>query len=251
MDERPFRHRRLVFAAPHPDDAAFASGGLLAEAARRGMAITIVTFCTRTFYVDGQKGGDLDGPTARRRAEEEAYAALLGPTCRLVYRDYLDAIVRRDGGLEAVFDETWSDPEDPELAGRVAGDLALACREEGTALLLPLGLGHHADHLLVRRAGLGMERPPGVEAIYLWEDLPYAIDYEDAQIRQMAAEVAAGAGYRAEPLDIFYPGFGPIKQKGMDCYGSQDGDGGVSALTLKCGLRLRPDGGEERCWLLS
>ncbi|MEO5336046.1 MAG: PIG-L family deacetylase [Magnetospirillum sp. WYHS-4] len=248
MDESIFRHRRFLVAAPHPDDAAFACGGMLGEAVRRGRAIAIATFCTRTFYVDGQRNGDLDGPTALRRREEESYAALLGPACGLHYFDYLDAIVRR-GTLEAVFDPARGGPEDAVLAQAVAGHLKELAGEAGTALLLPVGLGRHADHWAVRDGGLGLG--PGIaEAVYLWEDLPYAIDYAPEDIPRFVAEVAARYRLRAEAVEVAYPDMETVKQRGMDCYRSQDGDGSVSALTLKCGRRLRPDGGAERFWHL-
>ncbi|MBI5163887.1 MAG: PIG-L family deacetylase [Magnetospirillum sp.] len=245
MNDVLFRQRRLVVAAPHPDDAAFACGGLLATAAARGLEIVIVTFCTRTFYVYGNRDGDVDAATAMRRREEEAYAALLGAGCRLVYLDYLDAIVRR-GTLDAVFDVSRDDAADAAMKGEIAAHLRMALTAgEPAALLLPLGLGRHVDHRVVRDGGLA-GAADAAAAVILYEDLPYAIDYTEAEIRAHVAAIAPAA----RPVDVTTADFEAVKARGMACYRSQDEDGSVAALTLKCGRRIAPDGGAERYWVM-
>jgi LmbE family N-acetylglucosaminyl deacetylase len=244
MDERFFEHRRLVVAAPHPDDDAFACGAWLAKAAKRGIPITICTFFTRTCFVYGRLDGDTLEPTAIRHAEQEAYVRLLGPDCRLVYADHLDALVRL-GTLDAVFDTTFADPERPQLVAAVTETIAAALAgPEPAALLLPLALGDHADHRIVREGALAAADRVSGTAVYLYEDLPYSRDYGDDAIR---ARVGA-LGRRAEPRDLTYAGFEAAKKRGMACYHSQDSDGHVSAETLECGRRLNPDQGAERYW---
>ncbi|MBF0168940.1 MAG: PIG-L family deacetylase [Alphaproteobacteria bacterium] len=247
MDESIFKTSEFVVAAPHPDDAAFACGGLLAEAIRRGIPVAIHTLFTVTTFADGKTYDDPALPTAKRRKEEEAYAALLGQGCKLVYHDFEEALVRKQGSFEAIYDPNAFGPIDQAAADDIAHILK-AATGEGKTLLLPMGLGHHLDHSLVRDAGLGITPLPA--RLYLYEDLPYAQDYTPDDIGIIAQGFAAAHARTASANLISYPDFEAIKRKGMACYPSQDGDGSVSAQTLDCGRRLVADGVAERYWQL-
>lgn len=247
MDESIFKTSEFVVAAPHPDDAAFACGGLLAEAIRRGIAVTIHTLFTVTTFADGKTYDDPALPTAKRRQEEEAYAQVLGAGCKLVYHDFDEALVRKQGSFEAIYDPHSFGPADKAAADDIS-QILKAASAKGETLLLPMGLGHHLDHSLVRDAGLGITPLPA--RLYLYEDLPYAQDYTPDDIGVIAASFAAAHARTALPCLISYPDFEATKRKGMSCYPSQDGDGSVSAQTLDCGRRLVAEGVAERYWQL-
>ncbi|TAN56228.1 MAG: hypothetical protein EPN26_04125 [Rhodospirillales bacterium] len=237
----------IVVAAPHPDDAAFACGGLLALAVRSRIPVTIHTLFTQTTFVDGKTYDDPAIPTARRKKEEEAYAALLGPLCRLVYHDLAEAIIRKQGSFEAIYDPGSFDTADQAAAQTITSLLSGAVAD-GQTLLLPMGLGHHLDHTVTRDAGLALSPLPG--RLYLYEDLPYAQDYAPEAIGAAAAGFAARHGRNVKRCLITYPGFEETKRKGMACYPSQDGDGSVSAQTLDCGRRFIAGAIAERYWQL-
>lgn len=124
-------HRVLAVAA-HPDDLEYFCGGTLCRLAREGAEVAAV-LATR---------GELGGDPARRRAEQEAAAALLGFS-RLHLLDFPDR------GVSA------ADP-------RLQAALRAIIQGERPDLLLtfdpvwPYPVYKHSDHLAVARAALDL-----------------------------------------------------------------------------------------------
>lgn len=193
--------RRLV-VAPHFDDGALSCGGALALWAAAGEAPAVVTVCAgrpagalsefaRFQHARWGEEADLVG---RRRAEDREALAILGATP--VWLPYLDCIYRgeRYPDEAAIFGPVAAD--EAELVEKIAVDLATLWGEtEEAVLLIPLGLGNHVDHQLVRAAGdwlLSLDLP-----VAWYEDFPYAA-------RAGGAEQAAAltAGLRAEVAAI-------------------------------------------------
>ncbi|MFF8960024.1 PIG-L deacetylase family protein [Streptomyces sp. NPDC014894] len=168
--------RRLLLA-PHPDDAVWSCGGMLARWCREG-ELTVVT------VFDGDGDGDGDGrltgrSAAPRRAEDTA--ALGRWPLRAVRLGLPEATLRHDGGGRALYPGPLAlrrapHPLDAPLAERLAALLAPltgACDE----LLLPLGVRTHADHRLVRDAAersLGTSPRGALPRVRHYREFPYA-----------------------------------------------------------------------------
>ncbi len=193
--------RRLV-VSPHLDDGVLSCGGALALWAASGEQPCVVTVCAgrpvddvtdfaRFQHARWGKTADIVG---LRRDEDRRALAILGATP--AWLPYLDCIYRgeRYTSETALFGPVALDEQD--LIELVAVDLATLWKETDEAIVvMPLGLGNHVDHQIVRAAGdwLGSLDVP----VVWYEDFPYAARPGGAE--QLAALTA---GLRAETADI-------------------------------------------------
>lgn len=186
---------RLIYLSPHLDDAALSAGGFLFDQARAGRRVEIWTLMCGI-----PPSGDLSAfavemharwgtASARhsvraRRIEDQRAAQRIG--ARAVHFDFLDAIYRRGE------DGSWlyADPvrasvhaADGGLPGSIAGALARRL-ESGDRLICQLAIGHHVDHVVVRRAAESLRRP-----LLYAADIPYALQHpEDLAARTKALQ---------------------------------------------------------------
>jgi LmbE family N-acetylglucosaminyl deacetylase len=168
----------LVILSPHIDDAVLSCGGLLAAAAS-SRVITVfsgppegrVSRGARRFH---RMCGLGDDAMDVRKREDAVALARLG--AEPAYLDLPEALYRRGGdgkpsyrSVEAVFAGDGAVEREPELVEALTA--ALAERVPADArVLVPLGLGGHVDHVLVRVA---CERVRDGRVVY-YEDIPYA-----------------------------------------------------------------------------
>lgn len=184
-----------VFVSPHLDDVALSCGGAVAKAARSGSP-TIVTIFAGIPEGDFNKFADfqherwnLPGPeaVAMRRQEDQAAARALGEAVRVTWLDYLDAIYRDPGyssddalfGLPLKCDLT--------LAEQIYHDLR---RLPTTRYVMPMGVGNHVDHQIVREAGAMLLRD-GAE-VWVYAEVPYVLQ-QGALVVAMAQVTASEA----------------------------------------------------------
>lgn len=168
-----------IYLSPHLDDAVFSCGGRIALQVRAGMGVWVVTVCT------GSAGGSLsefaralheywglaetDAPAARRE-EDRAALALLGATP--IHWEFPDGIYRRapDGRvLYPDYDALWGAIAEEDGALREELTRRIAGLPSSAVLCVPLGVGAHVDHRLVRQAAEATGRP-----LVYYEDYPYA-----------------------------------------------------------------------------
>lgn len=164
---------RLVAVSPHLDDAAFSAGGTLANYARDGGEVVVVTSFTgnvaqpRGFALECQLdkglGADVDYMALRRREDERACAVINAKPVQLTF---LEAPHRGYDSAPALFGPRLSADD---IVDRLAPDLARLV-EGATLILGPYGVGGHVDHGIVREA---LERVCDPERLLLWEDWPY------------------------------------------------------------------------------
>ena len=180
-----------VYASPHLDDAALSCGGQIWEQVRAGARVLVVTVfagapevgATLSLFAQelhAQWGLASDAPLRRREEDEEALAHVGADAA---YWPYLDCIYRQtpDGrfpydGEEALFGEVH--PVEEGLVAELTSRLSALPLKRGGVLHVPLAVGRHVDHQIVRRAA---ERCGCVPVYY--EDFPYA---EEPQALQEA-----------------------------------------------------------------
>ncbi len=170
-----------LYLSPHLDDAVLSCGGQIHRATRRGERVLVVTVMAgdppRAQLSDYahrlHARWELEREaTAARRTEDRAACALLG--AEALHLDIPDCIYRSDPLTEAPLYTS-----DPDIFGPVhPADRALlaeliprlATLPSAQEVLVPLTVGHHVDHVLVREAA---EAVWG-QRIWYYEDYPYA-----------------------------------------------------------------------------
>ncbi|MDX1643137.1 MAG: PIG-L family deacetylase [Thermoanaerobaculia bacterium] len=174
-----------VVLSPHLDDAALSCGGQIARRSDRGERVLVVTVFAadepeppHSWLADDLHAlfGLASSVIEARRREDRAACEMLG--AEAAHWNLPEAIYRRgeDGDFRyrRLGDLFSTPPEEEErLGGEIADRLATLppCRE----LLVPLGVGAHVDHRLVRRAAeLHDTRRDGTEPLSYYEELPYA-----------------------------------------------------------------------------
>jgi len=167
-----------VYLSPHLDDAVYSCGGLISRQVGQGDAVLVITVCAgdppgplSTFARELHARWKLDrDPVAHRRQEDIAACAALG--AEPIHGTIPDAVYRLDEeGTPYYPDEAaifggLCQQEERLVAGLAAWlDVHI---DSDAVLYVPLGLGGHVDHILVRKAGERLRN-----AIY-YPDYPYA-----------------------------------------------------------------------------
>jgi LmbE family N-acetylglucosaminyl deacetylase len=177
------RATRWIFLSPHLDDAVFSCGGLISYLSGNGILVEIWTVFSdqsddpsrftefaRSLHARWQNG---DQPYSMRKKEDAAASKTVGAYS--IYLGFQDCIYRylpktREPVVTSEADLTGSiNPGENWLIDQVAGDMHSRYMEP-SIWVCPLGLGHHIDHQIVRKAA---EKYHSVMLYYA--DLPYAI----------------------------------------------------------------------------
>lgn len=211
-----------VYLAPHLDDVSFSCGGLLWEQARTGENVEVWTVCAADISkfplsnfaqsMHGSWGTGAETPALRREEDKRACVALGAlarhlefPDC--IYRVHPDsgeALYQSSaavfGGLHPVERET--------LVEAVAARLRDSVPSQA-ALVVPVTLGNHVDHQLVRAAAERLGRP-----LLYYADYPYVIKNE----LQLGYLIPKGSKGRVYPVSD--DGLSAW-QKSVNCYKSQ------------------------------
>ncbi len=177
---------RWIYISPHLDDAVLSAGGLIHDQARDGERVEIWTLvcgfspeATLTPYAQllhFQWGFSSAEETVRlRRAEDERAATIVG--AKAVHFDFPDCIYRCDADGEPLYPmDVFVEPHPAEADLPAQMTAALVGRiEPEDVLVCPLGIGGHADHLLVRKAIEGLNRP-----LWYYADVPYVLNHPSA-----------------------------------------------------------------------
>ena len=172
---------RIVFLAPHPDDAVLSCGGWIHQLAQNGERPLVITL----FGGDRSEGAPLsdfarslqdrwqlgDDAPARRRDEDRAACDCLG--CYLIHLSFADAAYRADENGQPLYaseDAIFGAIREASIIDRVAEALRLRVqRVSNPRLVIPLTAGLHVDHVITRSAAERLNE----DAIY-YEDYPYA-----------------------------------------------------------------------------
>jgi len=184
-----------LFLSPHSDDAVLSCGGLIPHLVQQNETVTLLTVMggnppsplpdtapVRELHTRWRGGAN---PSLTRREEDRAAAHILGaaadhlavPDC--IYRSHLYR-----GALypatAAIFGEVhWADYARYDAGAQVQGWLSL--RDTAVdRIFVPLAVGHHVDHQIVRQIGLDLAlgrrqfATPGYRpVVWFYADYPY------------------------------------------------------------------------------
>lgn len=176
-----------IYLSPHLDDAALSCGGLIWQQVQAGEQVQVWTVCAgelpsgplSVFAQVLHRRWEIshDCVVTERRREDLLAMKILGASVH--HLSIPDAIYRRHPKTNEILYRTWEDvqggiaPGDERIIDRLAIDLANLL-PEGAALIAPLTLGNHIDHLITRVAAEQLRRP-----IKYFLDFPYYQEYAE------------------------------------------------------------------------
>jgi LmbE family N-acetylglucosaminyl deacetylase len=241
-----------LVVSPHPDDAALALGGTVAQRGARFLDV----FSVETWTKDPYYG---ERPELTRRlllAEEDVAARVLGARVELLgFVDAADRDLRREGFFT---DPAWSGAsarEEPQLFDALTERLAPLL--EGTGpIYAPLAVGGHVDHVACREAVLELVRTGRLAAARLafYEDQPYSLFSSAEETAKHLGERLAGqglGGLRPELLPVDDEAL-LTKCEALGAYRIQVRKGIIQRVR-RHGVRLAQGSGfpaAERIWLM-
>jgi LmbE family N-acetylglucosaminyl deacetylase len=180
-----------IFLSPHLDDAVYSCGGTIHQLTEQGETVRIVTVMggdpptplPQTPIINDlhTRWGAGPAPIAARRQEDQQAAAHLGAETQ--HMDTPDCVYRTSADGTPLYpseESLWVNihPQDPALHHLEGVRLP----DNATHIYIPLGVGQHVDHLVVRRIGLAFHRliaqveqanPP---ALLFYPEYPYLED---------------------------------------------------------------------------
>lgn len=237
----------IVVLSPHRDDAAFSLGLAIKAWLAAKHRVTVLGVFTRSLsapYSDANTvhPNDLLSYVSAMRKREDAELLKLMPKLRMVDLNLKDAPVRLRCAEEELY--TLLPRADDTAIVKLQKALAkLDAELKVDAVLIPLGLGHHVDHRVVRNAALEFA---ATRASGFFEDLPDAMragaeieDAVNAEIAELGVEglKAVAAGVDADAVKM--------KMRLVSVYASQIDRVGAEAIAQ---FAMRYEGG-ERIWV--
>jgi len=178
-----------VYLSPHLDDAVLSCGGRIWQQVQAGERVLVITVFAGTPALGTPlspfaqelhaRWGHPAYATTKRQEEDLAALALLG--AEAVHWPYTDCIYRQtpDGRFPYASEEAlWGEvhPAEKGLVAELSARLAALPLIQNGAVYAPLGVGHHVDHQIVRRAA----EVSGHTLTY-YEEFPYAEDPQAVQ----------------------------------------------------------------------
>lgn len=185
---------RHVFLSPHLDDAVLSCGGTIHHLARQNEPVIIHnvmagdppnplpdTPLVRELHIRWETD---ESPSQVRRTEDEAAAAVLGAST--AFMNIPDCVYRSANGVPLYpigDDDLFGDvaPNDPAAA--ILHETPLP---DADYLYVPIGMGNHVDHQLVREwvlaklASAEMQHAVSLRNVWFYEEYPYAEDERKA-----------------------------------------------------------------------
>jgi LmbE family N-acetylglucosaminyl deacetylase len=181
---------RILVLSPHLDDAVLSVGGIMERAASSGIGVVAGTICTAeapdaisaspTVRQKHAAWGLGPYPYSARRKEDIEAVHSLG--AQYLHGEQLDAIYRtdREGGFlypspQSRFSHPSPGDPLPESLGRLLIEWITVV--EPAAVLCPLGVGQHVDHVITSQTLRGIASHGTVAPVFLYEDMPYSVGY--------------------------------------------------------------------------
>jgi LmbE family N-acetylglucosaminyl deacetylase len=234
--------RTLDVLSAHQDDAAYSIGATIDALARRSCAVRVLNVFTVSRYAPNLPSAALEDVCRARAQEDRAFLEAVASGVTLENLGRLDAPLRSDAYAQGV--RRHGDLDEAERSEAEALAEQLRPLRSGGPILLPLALGNHIDHRIALAAGLAVAA--GFE-LGFYEDLPYAAELAEEEIRARAASLHSEAGAELHPVLVGEGGPRPFswKTRIAHLYASQLKSRDLDRILHHAG-RL---GGRERLWL--
>lgn len=161
-----------IVLSPHPDDAALSAAHVLM--ASHGESVMVVDVFSQTaWWRLSESAGDLDEIQRVRFAEEQLMARMADVKLRVLG---LPEALLRGHRLDDVF-ASEMDHLDRGAADKLRESIKQIVAEHPHARwYLPMGVGGHIDHRIVKEAASGVLKEVGVREVWFYEELFYAAE---------------------------------------------------------------------------
>lgn len=166
MAEAKARDQEHLFVSPHFDDGVFSCGGRIHQLTAAGKPVTVLTMMGGLHAGELPKSPILDdlhkrwmaGADPLRARQEEDKRALSRLNAEHLHIDLTDCVYRQvDGALLYQSEESLFGPvHAADYARKALEAVRLPDPGRQLALYLPLAVGHHVDHQIVRDWGIGL-----------------------------------------------------------------------------------------------
>jgi LmbE family N-acetylglucosaminyl deacetylase len=177
-----------LLLAPHCDDVAFAVGGHLLRCALPA-PVTVATVFSRSNYTLTRRfRNHADDVTAIRKSEEREFLNSVG--AQWVDCDLPEASLRGYSTFGELFGALKYCDSIPDELNVIL--LEIISSKSCGVIGIPLGLGHHVDHLIVRDVSKVLLGGQGAQ-VFFYEELPYASKCADAEINNLVNALMPGA----------------------------------------------------------
>ncbi len=244
---------KITVVSPHRGDAAFALALAVEAWLVQGHAVEVVSCFTRSEFAPYSDAGSLHANdrisfvTAVRKREDEAWRKQYG-VAKLTLTDLnlKDAPIRLHCSPEKVFGR----PAD--VSEKVVSKVRRALELSGAgALVLPLGLDGHVDHVSARDAAMPAQTSALPLAFY--EELPYAAraggeEALEAAVNQLSltlqTELQPAFASSLQRAESAIEAAVLRKRRAAWCYDSQIDESVTTEIAEFC----RRYGGRERLW---
>lgn len=236
---------KITIVSPHLNDAAFSLSLAIESWIAARHKVTVLNCFTRSQdapYSDFESVHANDRPsfvTALRRREDATWQRQFGSGLTVVDLNMKDAPLRLHCSAEEVYGLTINAEDKWLLKIRKVIEA-----QNPEALLLPLGLGGHVDHLLVRQAGMPFAQ--GELSCGFYEDLASAANAAqiEEQVNDLSREfkLALAPAFAADPSDSTEAT--ARKRRAVLRYDSQIDDAEVNRIATLCASYE----GRERIW---
>lgn len=182
-------YNSFIFLSPHLDDAVFSCSLMMARLLDRKKKMKVITFFTKVsglpFTPQAKEflraSGYSDAGKLFKDREKEDIRAVEYFGGEVLHLDFIDAAWRKKNNSPIY------ESDKDQFAGKIATDdeilidkiasriRSLIKTRKNPLVLAPLGVGGHADHLIVREVATRLGYP-----VLFWEDFPYNIDKDAA-----------------------------------------------------------------------
>jgi len=188
---------RWLYISPHLDDAILSCGGLIWEQSRAGARVEVWTVVcgvpqpgalsdlARLLHAQWGTVSAEETVALRRQEDRQACRRVAGEA---VHFDVPDCIYRRSPQGELLYQDVFTPlhPAEVGLPDEIAAALAGRLKPDD-ALVSPLAIGGHVDHVMARQAAERLGRP-----LRYYADIPYLLQHPEAlqeARRGMKAEI--------------------------------------------------------------
>ncbi|MGA8941031.1 MAG: PIG-L family deacetylase [Acidobacteriaceae bacterium] len=244
---------KITVVAPHRGDAAFSLGLSIEAWLGKGHAVEVLNCFTRSEFAPYSDAGSVHANdrasfvSAVRKREDEAWRKRFG-AAKLTLTDLnlKDAPLRLHCGADEVFGRAADASEKIVAKFRIALE-----KSRAGAVVLPLGLGGHVDHVTVRDVALSLIPMGGPLAFY--EELPETASAgADEAIKAEVLVLTLAVQSTLQPVfaedagtdDAAVEAAVAREQRMAWCYDSQIDETATAEIAMFC----RRYGGRERMW---
>ncbi len=241
----------LIFS-PHRGTAALSLPVALSVWLSRGHRVTLVTVFSRSLEApfsdaDTVHANDrLTYVSAMRRKEDEQLQRL-HPKLQMLELNLKDAVIRHRVTAEEAF-RLPASPTDTAVE-KIQKTLAKLAGQQASpieAIVLPLGVGEHLDHRVVRDAVLTAEARASLPVAF-YEDQPYASQTAGFDAVETLTDFAGFDASELKPLRIHSDDALAARARTLALYGSQIDEQFAAGITAYTATHQ----GSDRLWVSS